>query len=71
MGGNSRPVNVDKIASDAVIDAAYEWLCERREEYSANDDVWNVRWRWAEIKPQLIGVQNHPHFQARAAWMAC
>jgi hypothetical protein len=46
-------VNVDEIASDAVIDAAYAWLCERREEYSANDDVWNVRWRWAEIKPRL------------------
>ena len=44
---------MDEIASDDVIDAAYTWLCERRQDYSANDDVWNVRWQWAEIKPKL------------------
>ena len=42
-----------EIASDEVIEAAYAWLCERRKDYSANNDVWNVRWRWAQIKPQL------------------
>ncbi len=30
---------IQKIASDAVIDTAYEWLCKRRKDYSHNDDV--------------------------------
>ena len=40
-------------ASEAVLAEAYEWLCERRKEYSANNDVWEIRWRWQEIKPWL------------------
>ncbi|MGZ3434556.1 MAG: hypothetical protein ACXVA7_22590, partial [Isosphaeraceae bacterium] len=44
---------IDEIASDSVLQQAYAWLCERRQDYSPNDDVWNVRWRWEEIRPQL------------------
>jgi hypothetical protein len=44
---------ITEIASDAVIDQAYAWLCARCQDYSADDDVWNVRWKWAEIKPKL------------------
>ena len=44
---------MDEIASDEVLDQAYEWMCERRKEYSANSDVWDVRWRWYDIKPWL------------------
>ncbi len=44
---------IQKIASDAVIDTAYEWLCKRRSDYSHNDEVWDIRFRWAEFKPQL------------------
>ena len=44
---------IDEIASDAVLHQAYVWLCERRQDYSPNDDVWDVRWRWEEIRPQL------------------
>ena len=43
----------DEIASDSVLQQAYAWLCERRQYYSANDDVWDVPWRWEEIRPQL------------------
>jgi len=43
----------DEIASGSVLQQAYAWLCERRQDYSANDDVWDVRWRWQEIRPQL------------------
>ena len=32
---------------------AYAWLCQRRVNYSRNDDVWDVRWRWDEIRPRL------------------
>ncbi len=44
---------MDEIASDEVLDQAYEWMCDRRKEYSANNDVWDVRWRWNNIKPCL------------------
>jgi len=44
---------MDEIASESVLGQAYAWLCERRQDYSPNDDVWDVRWRWEEIRPQL------------------
>ncbi len=44
---------IQKIASDTVIDTAYQWLCKRRKEYAHNDEVWDIRFRWAEFKPQL------------------
>jgi len=31
----------------------FVWLCERRRDYSPNDDVWDVRWRWDELRPRL------------------
>jgi len=45
---------IDRIASDEVIDAAYDWLCERRLEYHHNNDVWQLRRWWEEKKPLLI-----------------
>jgi len=44
---------IQKTASDSVIDNAYDWLCKRRRDYSHNDEVWDIRFRWAEFKPHL------------------
>ena len=44
---------IQEIASDDVIQQAYDWLCGRRVDYSANNDVWHVRYHWGTIKPQL------------------
>jgi hypothetical protein len=44
---------MDEIASESVLQQAYAWLCERRQDYSPHDDVWVLRWRWQEIRPQL------------------
>ena len=42
-----------EIASGEVLAEAYKWLCERRKDYHHNADVWDVRWRWADLKTQL------------------
>ena len=44
---------MDLIASDAVLDEAYVWLCDRRKDDSPRDDVWTFRERWADVKPRL------------------
>jgi retron-type reverse transcriptase len=44
---------IQKIASDYVIGTAYDWLCKRRKDYSHNDEVWDIRFRWSEVKPRL------------------
>ena len=41
---------MDEIASESILEQAYAWLCERRQDNSPNDDVWDVRWRWEEIR---------------------
>ncbi len=47
------PDLIQLFASDAVLEEAYTWICERRKDYAPNDDVWDLRRRWAEIKPQV------------------
>ncbi len=44
---------IQKIASDSVIDSAYDWLYKRRRDYSHNDEVWDIRFRWSEFRPHL------------------
>ena len=44
---------MSEIASDDLIERAYGWLCERRKDYSANNDVWHLRLRWQAIRPRL------------------
>ncbi len=42
-----------QLTCDSVLDAAYEWLCRRRRDYSANADVWSFRRRWPQEKKQI------------------
>ena len=42
-----------QLASDDVLDSAYEWLCRRRRGYSANSDVWPFRRRWPSEKTRI------------------
>ena len=44
---------MEEIAADEVLEEAFAWLCDRRKNYSHNDEVWQVREHWVEIKPQL------------------
>ncbi len=45
---------IERVTSDEVIDAAYEWLCNRRQHYHHNSDVWQLRRWWAEKKPLIV-----------------
>ena len=47
---------IEQIASDNVIDAAFEWLCEKRAHHHFNSDVWQVR-RWWQQKKRLLQQQ--------------
>ena len=42
-----------QLASDDVLDSAYEWLCRRRRDYSANADVWSFRRCWPHEKQTI------------------
>ena len=44
---------LDQIASDAVLEDAYAWLCHRRRDYPANADVWSFRRDWPIEKSRL------------------
>jgi hypothetical protein len=48
-----RSMILTRLASDAVLDAAYAWLCRRRRDWPANADIWSFRQRWPEAKAQL------------------
>ena len=44
---------IGEVASSTALDTAFAWLCQRRIDYADSADVWNVRRRWPELKPQL------------------
>ena len=48
-GGTIRRV-LDELASDGVLDTAYDWLCKRRRGYPPDADIWSFRHRWREEK---------------------
>ena len=41
------------IIDDEIIDLAFAWLCKQRKDAHHNHDVWDLRFRWEEEKPQL------------------
>ncbi|MEH2000890.1 MAG: reverse transcriptase/maturase family protein [Nostoc sp.] len=47
---------IEQIASDEVIEQAFAWLCDKRQHYHYNADVWQVRRWWAE-KKALVQAQ--------------
>jgi RNA-directed DNA polymerase len=53
MSKSPRQSLLSQIASDDVLDVAYEWLCQRRKDYPANADVWLLRFKWQQEKTQL------------------
>jgi len=44
---------MEQVASNANLAEAFDWLCHQRKEYSHNNDVWDIRRNWEDIKPQL------------------
>jgi hypothetical protein len=42
-----------ELTSDAVLDAAYDWLCRRRHAYPDHADIWDFRRDWAQEKDRL------------------
>ena len=41
------------LASDAVIDTAYAWLCRQRRHWSADTDVWDLLIKWPTTKQNI------------------
>ena len=41
------------LASDTVIDQAYQWLCQQRRHWCANADVWQLRGHWHTEKRSI------------------
>ena len=56
---------LEKIASDETIDSAYKWLCEKRQHYHPNADIWQLRRWWHEKKPVLQAQILSGNFQFR------
>lgn len=41
------------LASDALIDAAYRWLCRARRHWPAGSDIWDLRFHWPTEKGRI------------------
>ncbi|MCH8155417.1 MAG: hypothetical protein IH786_09195 [Proteobacteria bacterium] len=50
---DGRPMMLSRVASDAILDAAYAWLRKRRRDYPADADVWSFRRHWPGEKRRI------------------
>lgn len=41
------------VSSDAILHEAYSWLCDTRKNTHHNNDVWDLRFHWQQIKAQI------------------
>jgi len=56
---------IEQIASDEILDRAYEWMCQKRAHHHFNSDVWQVRRWWDEKKTILQGQLRSGTYQFR------
>jgi RNA-directed DNA polymerase len=56
---------ITELVSEDLIDESFRWLCKQRKHFPDNSDVWDVRFHWNKIKPQLIDelISNTFNFQ--------
>ncbi|WP_252731867.1 hypothetical protein [Paraglaciecola arctica] len=45
---------ISELVDSNLIEEAYLWLCKQRKHFPVNSDVWDVRFHWNKVKPQLI-----------------
>jgi hypothetical protein len=66
---------IARIASDAVLESAFQWLCEHRAHYHFNADVWQVRRYYASIDHQIlmeiVGRYVHDEVVLALLWGYC
>ena len=44
---------MEEVTSEAVLDQAYAWLCQRRRAFPPDADVWALRRHWQRERPRL------------------
>lgn len=50
----SNPLSlIEQIASEAILEQAFVWLCQKRSHYHFNGDVWHLRRWWTEKKAYI------------------
>ena len=44
--------------NDTDRELVFQWLCEKRKEHSANNDIWDMRRQWDKINDELLSQLN-------------
>ena len=56
---------INELVNTDLLNESFSWLCKQRKHFPDNSDVWDVRFHWNKIKPQLIDelISNTFNFQ--------
>jgi len=56
---------MNELVNSALVDEAYQWLCQQRKNFPVNSDVWDVRFHWSAVKTTLMDElsTNTFHFE--------
>ncbi len=51
--GSSITPTVINLTSNTLLEQAYAWICAQRKDSSHNNSVWDLRFNWTTVKPEL------------------
>ena len=56
---------INELVNTDLLNESFSWLCKQRKHFPDNSDVWDVRFHWNKIKPELIDklISNTFNFQ--------
>lgn len=52
----------EPLCDEELIEAAYHWLCQQRQNFPANSDIWDLRFHWRKYKSELLTQLQHQTF---------
>lgn len=53
---------ITRIASDEILEQAFDWLGQARKDYSANADIWHLKHHWRHRKPAIQQALRAGHY---------
>lgn len=59
---------IARVASDETLDIAFDWVCKRRQDYSHNSDIWDLR---PGVGPRLNLTFSRHFWQESMSLMPC
>ncbi len=60
---HTNPIGIHELSSTTLLNEAYEFICHKRLNHSHHNSIWDVRFKWEYLLPQLQDKLKNGHYQ--------